>query len=220
MPLTKLVFKPGISREGTRYSNEGGWYDGDKIRFRMGYVERIGGWEKAVDAQFLGTARKLHNFVDLQSNNYLFVGTNVKVYLENGGVFTDITPIRRTSIVPIAVTGVAATGEVGAVTVFITTVVVSGLGAEGQVGALVDNNTTVVVSGLGAEGKIGVLESVTNYSTTFFGSSATGQVGVVTVIAAPVDVVVSSSVEAVAISEYTSDTAEATGVVGSVTVVV
>lgn len=202
MPLTKLVFKPGISREGTRYSNEGGWYDGDKIRFRMGYVERIGGWEKAVDAQFLGTARKLHNFVDLQSNNYLFVGTNVKAYLENGGVFTDITPIRRTSTIPIAVTGVAATGEVGAVTVFI------------------DNNTTVLVSGLGAEGKIGVLESIANYSTTFFGVSGTGQVGVVTVVAAPVSVVVSYSVEAVAISEYTSDTAEATGVVGSVTVVV
>ena len=96
MPLTKLQFQPGIRREGTRYSNEGGWYDCDKVRFRSGYVEKIGGWTKATTSAFLGTARKLHNFVTLASQNYLFIGTESKAYLELGGSYTDITPIRRT----------------------------------------------------------------------------------------------------------------------------
>ena len=94
MPLTKLQFQPGIRREGTRYSNEGGWYDCDKVRFRSGYVEKIGGWTKATTSAFLGTARKLHNFVTLASQNYLFIGTEDKAYLELGGSYTDITPIR------------------------------------------------------------------------------------------------------------------------------
>ncbi len=96
MPLTKLQFRPGINREGTNYSNEGGWYDGDKIRFRSGFVERIGGWAKVGTAAFNGTCRKLHDFVTLASENLLFMGTNTKVYLEDSGVLNDITPIRRT----------------------------------------------------------------------------------------------------------------------------
>ena len=96
MPLTKLQFRPGINREGTNYSNEGGWYDGDKIRFRSGFVERIGGWVKVGTAAFNGTCRKLHDFVTLSSENLLFMGTNTKAYLEDSGVLYDITPIRRT----------------------------------------------------------------------------------------------------------------------------
>ena len=96
MPLTKLDFRPGINREGTNYSNEGGWYDGDKIRFRSGFVERIGGWVKVGTAAFNGTCRKLHDFVTLSSENLLFMGTNTKAYLEDSGVLFDITPIRRT----------------------------------------------------------------------------------------------------------------------------
>jgi len=96
MPLTKLQFRPGINREGTNYSNEGGWYDGDKIRFRSGFVERIGGWAKVGTTAFNGTCRKLHDFVTLASENLLFMGTNTKVYLEDSGVLNDITPIRRT----------------------------------------------------------------------------------------------------------------------------
>lgn len=97
MPLTKLQFRPGINREGTNYSNEGGWYDGDKVRFRSGFVERIGGWAKVGTAAFNGTCRKLHDFVTLASQNLLFMGTNTKVYLEDSGVLNDITPIRRTA---------------------------------------------------------------------------------------------------------------------------
>ena len=96
MPLTKLQFRPGINREGTNYSNEGGWYDGDKIRFRSGFVERIGGWVKVGTEAFNGTCRKLHDFVTLSSENLLFMGTNTKAYLEDSGVLFDITPIRRT----------------------------------------------------------------------------------------------------------------------------
>jgi len=96
MPLTKLLFKPGINREGTNYSNEGGWFDGDKIRFRSGYVERIGGWIKTGQTPFAGTCRKLHDFTTLASENLLFMGTNTKAYLEDSGALFDITPIRRT----------------------------------------------------------------------------------------------------------------------------
>jgi hypothetical protein len=96
MPLTKLQFRPGINREGTNYSNEGGWYDGDKIRFAAGFVERIGGWARAGSATFNGTCRKLHDFVTLSSENLLFMGTNTKAYLEDSGALYDITPIRTT----------------------------------------------------------------------------------------------------------------------------
>jgi len=97
MPLTKLQFKPGINRETTSYSNEGGWFDGDKIRFRYGYPEKIGGWEKTSDVQFLGTARSLHPFTDLSGTDFLGLGTNLKYYIVEGlGSFNDITPIRQT----------------------------------------------------------------------------------------------------------------------------
>ena len=100
MPFTKLQFKPGINREGTRYSNEGAWFDGNYIRFKYGYVERIGGWRKVNSTAFDGTIRKLHNFVTLSSLNLLFMGGNEKVYLEESGTLNDITPIRSTVSLP------------------------------------------------------------------------------------------------------------------------
>lgn len=100
MPLTKLQFKPGINREGTNYSNEGGWFDGNYIRFRYGYPERIGGWEKVGSDQFIGTVRKMHDFVTLTSQNLLFLGSEKKIYLEESGTYSDITPIRSTVTLP------------------------------------------------------------------------------------------------------------------------
>ena len=114
MPLSKLQFKPGINREGTNYSNEGSWFDGDKIRFRSGYPERIKGWQKASN-EFLGSARLLKDFSTLSSLNLLFVGTEKKAYLEETGTFYDITPFRRTVLFPIPVTGIVANGAVGGV---------------------------------------------------------------------------------------------------------
>jgi len=94
MPLTKLQFRPGINQEVTSYSNEGGWRDCDKIRFRMGYPEKLGGWEKLSSSTYLGSARALHNWIALDGSNYLGVGTHLKYYIEEGGAFNDITPIR------------------------------------------------------------------------------------------------------------------------------
>jgi len=97
MPLTKLQFKPGINREVTPYSNEGGWVDCDKIRFRFGYAEKFGGWEKLTTSTYEGTARRLHNWLALDGSNYLGVGTHLKYYIEEGGLFNDITPIRKST---------------------------------------------------------------------------------------------------------------------------
>ena len=94
MPLTKLQFKPGINREITKYSNEGGWVDGDKIRFRFGYPEKFGGWEKMSPNTYQGTARRLHNWLALDGSNFLGIGTHLKYYIEEGGTFNDVTPVR------------------------------------------------------------------------------------------------------------------------------
>jgi hypothetical protein len=97
MPLQKLQFKPGINREGTNYSNEGGWYDCDKIRFRSGNPEKIGGWTQQSPNQYLGVARALWGWVDLSGNNFLGIGTNLKYYIEKGADYFDVTPIITTS---------------------------------------------------------------------------------------------------------------------------
>jgi hypothetical protein len=97
MPLTKLQFKPGINRETTSYSNEGGWFDGDKIRFRMGFPEKIGGWVKNSENAFLGTCRALHPWVALSGEKYIGVGTGLKYYISEGGAYKDITPLRVAS---------------------------------------------------------------------------------------------------------------------------
>tara|TARA_R110000796_G_scaffold22846_10_gene65837 strand:- start:6719 stop:8644 length:1926 start_codon:yes stop_codon:yes gene_type:complete len=97
MALTKLQFRPGVNRETTSYSNEGGWYDCDKVRFRFGTPEKIGGWERLSNISFLGTARALHPFVALEGNRYIGVGTNLKYYIEDGGGYGDITPLRETT---------------------------------------------------------------------------------------------------------------------------
>lgn len=96
MPLQKLQFRPGINREGTDYSNEGGWYACDKVRFRSGFPEKIGGWIRLSNDTFLGICRALWNWVTLDGANLLGVGTNLKYYIEEGGDYNDITPIRET----------------------------------------------------------------------------------------------------------------------------
>ena len=97
MPLQKLQFRPGINRETTSYSNEGGWFDMDKVRFRFGYPEKIGGWIQQSSNSFLGTARALHPWVALDGTNYLGVGTNLKYFINEGTQYYDITPIRLTT---------------------------------------------------------------------------------------------------------------------------
>jgi len=94
MPLHKIVLKPGVNRENTRYTNEGGYYESDKVRFRQGTPEKIGGWARISSAAFLGICRSLWNWVTLTYLNLLGVGTNLKFYIESGGLYRDITPIR------------------------------------------------------------------------------------------------------------------------------
>jgi len=113
MPLKKIMFRPGVNRENTRYAAEtmgaggsmavqnatAGWYESDKIRFRAGTPEKIGGWQRISTSTFLGVCRSLWNWVTLGLVNLLGVGTNLKFYLEKGGAYYDITPIRATSTI-------------------------------------------------------------------------------------------------------------------------
>jgi len=98
MPLQKVLFKPGVNRENTRYTNEGGWFQSDKVRFRQGTPEKIGGWARISISSFLGTCRSLWNWITLANLNLLGVGTNLKFYIENGGLYNDITPIRSAAV--------------------------------------------------------------------------------------------------------------------------
>lgn len=98
MPLKALKFKPGLDRETTRYTSEGGWYDCDKVRFRSGSPEKIGGWEQVSGTNtFQGTARSLWPWSTFSYAAYLGVGTNLKYYIMYGGAYNDITPIRGTA---------------------------------------------------------------------------------------------------------------------------
>jgi hypothetical protein len=96
MPLQKLQLRPGVNREGTTLANEGGWFECNKIRFRSGYPQKLGGWQPISSSTYIGTARSLWNWVTLQGYNLLAVGTSSKYYVESGGVYNDITPIRAT----------------------------------------------------------------------------------------------------------------------------
>ena len=97
MPLTKLQYKPGINRDVTSYTNEGGWVDSDKVRFRLGFPEKIGGWVKYSVNTYLGSARSLFSWIALSGTKFLGVGTNIKYYVVEGDAFNDITPLRKTT---------------------------------------------------------------------------------------------------------------------------
>jgi hypothetical protein len=94
MALQKILFKPGVNRENTRYTTEGGWYECDKIRFRQGNPEKIGGWTRFSAFTYLGVCRSLWNWITLGGANLLGVGTNLKFYINLGGQYYDITPLR------------------------------------------------------------------------------------------------------------------------------
>ena len=97
MPLQKVLLKPGVNRENTRYTTEGGWYEGNNVRFRQGNPEIIGGWTPFSLNTFVGVCRSLWNWATLGSVNLIGVGTNLKFYIEEGGFFNDVTPIRATT---------------------------------------------------------------------------------------------------------------------------
>ena len=97
MPLQKFIFNPGINKEGTDYSAEGGWFDANLVRFRQGLPEKIGGWVKYLESSFTGTGRKLHGWVALNGTKILGIGTTSKLYWQEGAAYNDITPLRETT---------------------------------------------------------------------------------------------------------------------------
>ena len=172
MPLQKLQFRPGLNREGTDYSNEGGWFDGDKIRFRSGFPEKIGGWQQVNNNQFLGVARSIWVWLDADQgagNVYTGVGTNVKYYILFGGVYNDITPIAHTSTLA-AVAGTISTVNGSNV------ITITDSGYNPGVGDYVTITSTVAVNGVTFAGGDYVVTSVPS-STTFtvdFATNASG----------------------------------------------
>ena len=120
MPLQKILLRPGVNRENTRYTNEGGYYESEKVRFRQGAPEKIGGWVRISANRFLGVCRSLWNWVTLSSQNLLGVGTNLKFYIENGGVYYDITPVRAEVTLTNPFTTNTATNLGGYTTVTVT----------------------------------------------------------------------------------------------------
>ena len=196
MPLTALKFKPGINRETTSYSNEGGWFTCDKIRFRFGYAEKIGGWSAYSDSTFLGTSRALFSWVSLDGTKFLGIGTNLKYYIADGAIYYDITPIRTTTT---NATTFSATNGSAVITVtdnghgaklndFVTfsgaatlggTVTATVLNAEHQITEIVNNNSYKITvssaanssdSGNGGGSVTSVYQINTGLDTNFFGT--------------------------------------------------
>ncbi len=175
MPLTKLQFRPGINKEISEYSNEGGWIDGDKIRFRFGYPEKIGGWIKYTSSTYLGTPRTLHAWITLAGDRYLGLGTNVKYFIESGGAYNDITPVRRTVRQPFVMTGtnLVATTGLGSV----DTLVLS----DTEGGTDIGDTLIMSIVGVSATSELGTLDYVGGSSERPLGM--TSALGTVTVSA-------------------------------------
>ena len=172
MPLQKLQFRPGLNREGTDYSNEGGWYDGDKIRFRSGFPEKIGGWQQISNNKFLGVARSIWVWSDADAgvgNVYTGVGTSSKYYIYFSGTYNDITPIVHTStLTSIANTITTVSGS--------KTVTITDTGYNPSVGDYVIITSTVAVNGVQFTGGDYQVQSVVSPTafTVNFESNASG----------------------------------------------
>ena len=117
MPLKKITFKPGVNRERTRYTNEGGWFDCDKIRFRQGSPEKIGGWTRISDNTFDGKARSIRAWTTLGNIPLVGIGTHKKFYVEEGGRYYDITPVRKTTTASVSTINLARTDGSATITV-------------------------------------------------------------------------------------------------------
>ena len=150
MPLKKLQLRPGVNKENTRYTNEMGWYDSDKIRFRQGTPEKIGGWVRISASTFVGICRSLWAWVTLGAANLLGVGTNLKFYIENGGAYYDITPVRSLSTLtnPFATTNLSTTVTVtDAAGGYITNDYVTFTGATAVGGLTISGEYQITVTG-------------------------------------------------------------------------
>ena len=188
MPITSLKFRPGINKETTSYSNKGGWNDCDLVRFRFGFPEKLGGWEKYSPSTFLGTSRTLHAWANLEGNKYLGLGTEIKFYIEESETYFDITPIRRKVVsgevvfdingntVAFAVTGVAGTTGLGEEVInaqsndTLAPVFVTGVSGTGELGTATVELTNPVPAATGEVGDLTIETTVvpTNIIVTDF----------------------------------------------------
>ena len=175
MPLQKLNFAPGLNREGTAYSVEGQWYDGDKIRFRSGKPEKIGGWVQYSANTFLGYCRSLWSWTDLSSNQYIGLGTNLKYYITKGGGYYDVTPIVQTN----TLTGPFTTASAS------TTVIVSDATYHPNIGDYVIFSGASAVGGVTISGEyvVKTLPTSTTYTITIASAATSAATGGGTVTA-------------------------------------
>ena len=207
MPLIPLKFRPGINKELTRSSNEGGWFDMDKVRFRFGYPEKIAGWVKrSATQQFVGRCRALISWVDLRRERYIGIGTNLKYYIDRGTTLFDITPIRKTMtstevqsvVVDYSGTNTeipAGISGIGSVTVSISPINVTGVSATGSAGEpvkrpgggqLPDDSAVVRnlsgVSGTGEVGNpVGIPDDIYIFKVNGVGASGSAGLGYITI---------------------------------------
>ena len=168
MPLQKVLLKPGLNRENTRYTTEGGWYDCDKVRFRQGTPEKLGGWQRISTATFVGVCRSLWAWVTLGAQRLMGVGTNQKFYVEQGGQYYDITPLSVTHTLgtdPFATDTATNTGTT-------TTVTVTDASGGFSNGSYVTFNGATTVAGLDLNGEYQI--TVTGTSTTTYTITVTG----------------------------------------------
>ena len=176
MPLQKILFKPGVNKENTRYTTEGGWYDCDKIRFRQGNPEILGGWQRISSNTYNGTCRSLWNWTTLGNLNLVGVGTNTKFYIQNGGAYYDITPIRVTTTLgtdpftgngttTVTVTATSHGATDGSFVTFsgVTGTYASVLNAEFQITLVNANSYTITTSSVVAAGATGGSAVVATY---------------------------------------------------------
>jgi hypothetical protein len=178
MPFQKLQFKPGINRDQTNYSNEGGWYECDKIRFRSGFPEKIGGWVKATTEYMLGYCRQMFGWITSYQDNFLACGTNEKVYIEAGGYFYDITPLRDADPVlttPVTDNCITTTNGSGTVTII-------AVGSNAVVGNYIDIAGAAAVGGipaatLNASHKVDTVINVNAFTFTVGVNATSGATG-------------------------------------------
>jgi hypothetical protein len=184
MPLQKLQFRPGVNREGTDYSNEGGYFDCDKVRFRSGFPEKIGGWIRLSNDTFLGVARALWNWVTLNGANLLGVGTNLKYYIESGGTYYNVTPF-----IPNSAGNVTTTLTLNPFSTTAGSPVITVLDSVSQIlfteGDYVFLTSTTPVAGLtiGGEYRIDSVVNLNTYRITASGNASTTTTGGGTVTA-------------------------------------
>jgi hypothetical protein len=183
MPLKKLQFKPGVNRENTRYTNEGGYFESDKIRFRQGTPEKIGGWMAISTSTFLGVCRSLWTWITLAFQKLTGVGTNLKFYIENQGVYYDITPIRYTSTLVDKLTTNTATNSGGYTTVTVADVNLDPDGrsfVDGDYVTLYGSAGNITVGGVtitpGSEYQI-TLVTTTSYTIQVLGTATSNTTG-------------------------------------------